>query len=494
MSASYAPEQMNREAVQHGLPASLREPGPFRLLFWGQALSVVGDRITPVAIAFAVLGLGSATDLGLVMAAGGVPFLLFALAGGVWADRVGRRQLMLASDILRALSQAATAALLLTGNAEVWMLAVLSFVYGTSAAVFMPALVGLIPQTVSAPRLQEANALLSLTRSVANVAGPALAGVIIAASGSGEAIAVDAGTFAVSALCLARLRPRAIAEEAAEPEPFLAGLRAGWHEVRSRAWLSWGLGAMSAYHVFVLPAVFVLGPTLAERRLDGASSWATIVACFGVGSIVGNVLALRLPLPRPAFMAAVALVGASTQAVIIGSGLGTAGIAALELLAGVCVALFFTLWDLSIQEQIPPRAVSRVSAYDFSVSVGLMPLGMAVCGPIADAIGLDATLRWMSAVGIVSALLWLAQPSVRALRRPEAKPPAEEPTAAEPVAPAEPLSPAEPLPPATPLAPAEPLPPATPLAPAEPAGRGWLAWVLAAGLAAAVLGSRRRPG
>jgi MFS family permease len=463
MSERYAPERMTRNAVQRGLPASLTEPGPFRLLFWGQALSVVGDRITPVAIAFAVLGLGSATDLGLVMAAGGVPFLLFALAGGVWADRVGRRRVMLASDILRALSQALVATLLLTGSAEVWMLAALSFVYGMSAAVFMPALVGLIPQTVAAPRLQEANALLALTRSVANVAGPALAGVIITASGSGEAIAVDAGTFAVSALCLARLRLRTVADEAAgEPERFLAGLRAGWREVRSRAWLGWGLFAMSTYHVFVLPAVFVLGPALANRELDGPSSWATIVACFGVGSVVGNVLALRLPLPRPLFMAAVALVGASTQALIIGSGLGTAGIAALELVAGVCVALFFTLWDLSIQEQIPPRSVSRVSAYDFSVSVGLMPLGMAVCGPIADAIGLHATLRWMSAIGIVSALVWVAQPAVRALRRPEVAP--EQP----PAAPVE-----------------QPL--------EQPAGWGWFAWIVAAGLAAAVLGSRRRP-
>jgi hypothetical protein len=191
---------------------------------------------------------------------------------------------------------------------------------------------------------------------------------------------------------------------------------------------------MSAYHVFVLPAVFVLGPALAKRELGGASSWAIIVACFGVGSVVGNVVALRLPLPRPVFMAAVALVGASTQALIIGSGLGTAGIAGLELLAGICVALFFTLWDLSIQEQIPPRAVSRVSAYDFTVSMGLMPLGMAVCGPLADAIGLHATLRWMSAVGIVSALAWLAQPSVRSLRRPATLAPPQAGPAEQPVA------------------------------------------------------------
>jgi MFS family permease len=429
---------MARLAVQRGLPASVREPGPFRLLFWGQALSVVGDRITPVAIAFAVLSIGSATDLGVVMAAGGIPFALFALAGGVWADRVGRRRLMVASDVVRAISQAATAALLLSGSAEIWMLAALAFVYGSSAAVFMPALVGLIPQTVSVPRLQEANALLALTRSVANIAGPALAGIIVTAAGSGEAIAVDAATFVVSALCLARLRPQPLLEDAAAadaaPERFLAGLRSGWQEVRSRAWLSWGLVAMSAYHVFVLPAVFVLGPALAKRELGGASSWAIIVACFGVGSVVGNVVALRLPLPRPVFMAAVALVGASTQALIIGSGLGTAGIAGLELLAGICVALFFTLWDLSIQEQIPPRAVSRVSAYDFTVSMGLMPLGMAVCGPLADAIGLHATLRWMSAVGIVSALAWLAQPSVRSLRRPATLAPPQAGPAEQPVA------------------------------------------------------------
>src|ERR687887_1715820 len=409
------------------MPASLRERGPFRLLFWGQALSVIGDRITPVAIAFAVLGIGSATDLGIVMAAGGVPFALFALAGGVWSDRIGRRRVMLASDLVRTVSQTLVAVLLLTGAAEVWMLTIFSFVYGTAAALFMPALIGLIPQTVAAERLQEGNALIALTRSIASVAGPALAGVIIVTAGSGEAIAVDAATFAVSAACLLRLRPAAQlagtgAGGEAETETFLAGLRSGWREVRARAWLGWGLVAMSSYHVFVLPAVFVLGPTLANRDLDGASSWATIVACFGVGSVIGNVVALRLPLPRPVFMAAVALVGASTQAVIIGSGLGTAAIAALELLAGVCVALFFTLWDLSIQEQIPSRAVSRVSAYDFSVSVGLMPLGMAVCGPIADGIGLHATLRWMSAAGILAALVWVAQPSVRTLRRPRSEP------------------------------------------------------------------------
>lgn len=415
----------------------LRDGGPFRLLFAGQALSVVGDRITPVAIAFAVLAIGDATDLGLVLAASGVPFALFAIAGGVVSDRVGRRNVMIASDVVRTASQALVAVLLLTGSAEVWMLVVLSAVYGTAAAVFMPALIGLIPQTVPPDRLQEANALLGVTRSLATVGGPALAGVVIALAGPGEAIALDAATFAVSAACLLALRPRPRSADAPEPDEARFGrrLRAGWAEVRARPWLASGLGAIAAYHVFVLPAVYILGPALAARELDGASSWAVIVACFGVGTVVGNLLAMRLPIGRPVLVAALALLVAGTQAVIISSGLGTAGIAALEVPAGIAVSLFFTLWDTSIQEQVAPAAVSRVSSYDFAASLGLMPLGMAVAGPVADGIGLQTTLAVMSGAGMLAALLWLAVPDVRRVRRagpgdPPAAMAATEPAAA----------------------------------------------------------------
>lgn len=415
----------------------LRDGGPFRLLFAGQALSVIGDRITPVAIAFAVLAIGDATDLGLVLAASGVPFALFAIAGGVVSDRVGRRNVMIASDVARTASQALTAVLLLTGSAEVWMLVVLAAVYGTAAAVFMPALIGLIPQTVPPDRLQEANALLGFTRSIATVGGPAVAGIVIALSGPGEAIALDAATFAVSAACLAalRLRPRAAdaPETDADEGRFGRRLRAGWAEVRSRPWLASGLGAIAAYHVFVLPAVYILGPALAVRELDGASSWAVIVACFGVGTVIGNVLAMRIPIGRPVLVAALALLVGGTQAVIITSGLGTAGIAALEVPAGIAVSLFFTLWDTSIQEQVAPAAVSRVSSYDFAASLGLMPLGMAVAGPLADSVGLQTTLVLMSGAGMLAALAWLAVPDVRRIRRGG---PGDPPVVAAPVEPA----------------------------------------------------------
>src|SRR3954453_5970707 len=241
--------------VQVHMPSTLRSSAPFRLLFAGQSLSLVGERMMAVAIAFAVLAIGDATDLGIVLAASGIPFALFAIAGGVLSDRVGRRRTMIASDVIRTLCQATVAVLLLTGSAEVWMLVIASAVYGAAAAIFMPALMGLIPQTVPPERLQEANALLGFTRSVANVGGPAIAGIVMAIGNPGDVIAIDALTFAVSAACLLALRVAPARPGAGDDadEDFAARLRTGWREVRARPWLRVGLGAMAAYHVFVLP-------------------------------------------------------------------------------------------------------------------------------------------------------------------------------------------------------------------------------------------------
>src|SRR4051794_5590535 len=356
------------------LPA-LREP-TFRKLFIGQSLSYLGDRIAPIALAFGVLGIGgSAGDLGIVIAAGTVPFAAFALAAGVWADRLPRQRLMLASDLVRAIVQGLTGALLIAGSAEIWMLAALAAVYGTADAFFSPAMNGLVPQTISSARLQEANALLGGTRSMANVVGPAIAGVLIAIADPGGAILLDAGTFVVSAAFLARLELGPV--EIEEEPSFMAALRGGWREVTSRSWVWSVLGAIAIYHVIVLPSVFVLGPVLAERELDGATSWAVITAAFGIGSVVGQLLIYRLEFRRPIRASVAALIFASSQAAIIGSGLGTWGIAALEAVAGIGVSLFYTLWGKLLQQHIPPRAPRRRSSFYFFPSAGVLP-GRAV--------------------------------------------------------------------------------------------------------------------
>jgi predicted MFS family arabinose efflux permease len=210
-----------------------------------------------------------------------------------------------------------------------------------------------------------------------------------------------------------------------EEEPdFLSGLKGGWREVRSRSWVLAGLGSLFGYHVIVLPAIFVLGPVLANEDLGGPQAWAVITAAFGVGGVVGNLILLRWRPPRPMLISLSLLVVASCQAAIIGSGLPVPAIAALEAVTGVAVAGYFTLWEVSLQEQIPEHALSRVSSYDFLVSVGSVPLGTAIAGPVSEAVGLRPTMFGMTALGIAFALACLSVPGVRALRRPPSAPPA----------------------------------------------------------------------
>jgi hypothetical protein len=403
------------------LPGVLRREPRYRLLFAGQALSVIGDRVTYVALAFAVLEIGTVADLGWVTAAAALPFLIVALPGGALSDRLGRRRVMLVADLVRATTQGTMAVLLLSGVAQVWMLVVLMALFGTADSFFGPALNGLIPQTVGAARVQEANALLGLAANAGMIAGPIIAAALIAASGPGEAIALDAATFLVSAACLWRLRPAEIPAEGDEaPHDLLHGLREGWAIVRATGWMIPGLLALVAYHVFVLPSVFVLGPEIANTDLDGATSWGIITSGFGVGAVLGSVLALRLRPLHTLRAAFAAMLVASLQGAFIASGLGTAGIAALELLSGVGVALLYTLWETNIQEQIAPAATARVAAYDWATSVGLMPVGLALAGPLGAAIGVSTAMRLGSAVAVAAALGCLAVPAVRNLARPPA--------------------------------------------------------------------------
>ena len=400
------------------LPAVLREEPQFRLLFSGQALSMLGDRITFVALPFAVLSIGGGVgDVGWVAAATTLPFAFFALLGGVWADRLPRHRVMLASDVVRGLVQALSAVLLLSGAAQVWHLAAIGAVFGTADAFFSPALTGLMPAVVSPARLQEANALRSLVLSSGMVVGPAVAGVLVATLGPGGAIAIDAATFVASAIALARLRPDVAVRAEHGAATVLAQLAGGWAEVRRRPWVRAFLGVLLTYHVVVLPSIFVLGPVLADRELGGVGAWALITVGFGVGSILGDLLILRCKPARPLLWAGIGFTVASAQALFIGSGLPVPAIAVLEALTGVAVSAGFGLWETTLQEQIPEHAISRVSSYDYLCSVGAMPIGLVLAGPIAATVGLHTTLVLETVVGLPIALSVLLVADVRQIRR-----------------------------------------------------------------------------
>jgi MFS family permease len=406
------------------VPSVLREEPQYRLLFGSQVLSVLGDRVTSVAIPFAVLSVGGGVrDVALTSTAQFLPFVVLAIPAGVWADRWERKRILISSDTIRLITQTIAAVLLLSGNAGVPQLVVLAAIFGAADAFFAPAFSGLLPTTVSPGNLQPANALRGLSFSLANVAGPVIAGVLIGfAGGPGSALVFDAATFLVSVVLLLPLRPSLVDEVVAEdaegaPASFRSSLREGWQEVRSRSWVLGYLGGFSVYHAMVLPAIFVIGPVLMQDHYDGARSWAIVTALFGIGNILGDVLLLAW---RPTYalrVGALMLVGASCQAAIIGSHLPVWGIGLLELLTGICVTGTFTLWETSLGEHIPPRSLSRVSSYDYLASTGVIPLGNVVVGALAALLGIYPALLVMTVVGVGGALVVVSIPSVRHLPR-----------------------------------------------------------------------------
>jgi MFS family permease len=245
---------------------------PFRLLFAGRAVSSFGDRLAPVALTFAVLHLtgGSVTDLGIVLAAQSVPLVLFVLLGGVWADRLPRQRVMLASDLVRFATQGASAVLIVDGTARVWQLAALQAVYGMADGFFTPAANGLVPQVVAADDLQPANALLGLSENATSILGPAVAGVIVVVIGAGWGLAIDAVTFVVSAVFLSALRVDRTAQVVRDrATSVLKELRAGWKGFSSRRWLLVSVSYFMLMFVFGFSTYQVLGPAVAEKHLGG---------------------------------------------------------------------------------------------------------------------------------------------------------------------------------------------------------------------------------
>jgi MFS family permease len=391
----------------------LGEPG-YRRLWLGRTTSLIGDGMAPVAIAFAVLDLtGSASDLGIVLAAHSLVLIALILIGGVVADRISPRLAMLGADVVRTVAMGVIAALLLAGVAQIWELALLYAIDGAATAFFNPASSAIVPQLVPTRRLQEANTLLELSRSLGKVVGPALAGILLGLGSPGTALAVDAGTFAVSAVALLGLRAPRVAE--AEDNSFVTDLRRGWTEFSSRTWL-WAVvcGAAVANATYY-PAIQVLGPTVARTSLNGSSSWAVIATAMGVGALVGGGVALWVRPRRPLLLSESLILLILVPVVLLALPASTAVIALGALLAGAVGSLAQILFETASVQHIPAAARSRVFAYDWFGSLALEPIGLALIGPLAASIGLSTTL-WLCAALIALCLTAvISVPSVRRL-------------------------------------------------------------------------------
>lgn len=387
---------------------------PFRLLLTGQVVSLLGDGMAPIALAFAVLELThSASDLGFVLAAQRGPMVVLFLVGGVLADRIPRRLLMVIADLVRFAAQGVTAALLLVGQAHLWELLVLQGIYGVATAVFYPAITGLLPSTVAADRLQRANALRSIASSAGHVVGPALAGIVVALASPGWALAADALTFAIDAYFLSLLP--SIARVIVQGT-FLRQLLDGWRAFTSRSWI-WTIVTGASIQNLLFSGVLVLGPFIALERLGGAPAWGFALAVFGIGSLGGGFFALRLRTRYPLRIAAI--IAAPTfclPPLVLAAGFNVFVLAGAFLLAGLGLSLFNVLWETSLQHHVRQDVLSRVSAYDWFGSLAGAPLGQAAAGPVAAVLGVPLAL-FLSGTGILAvSLATLAVPGVRNLR------------------------------------------------------------------------------
>ncbi len=403
------------------MPACLRERS-FALLLTGQASSIIGDSVSMIALPFAILAMGgSVGQVGAVLAARAIPNAILLLVGGVWADRLPRRLVMLASDIIRGLLMFIVAAALLFDVGGIWALVVLMALYGAAEAFFRPALSGIVPQTVSAKNLQEAYGLLSTTPALGIAIGGAVGGISVAVLGPAGAIAVDGLTFVISAICLSFMRTRGA------PAPwrnrnFRTDLTAGWREFSSRSWLVVIVGGEVLYALFVMPSIYAIGPAISDEKLNGASSWAAVISGFGIGFLIGGLTAMKLRPARPLVLSYLLCIPFAGFLAILALTPAVALIALGAVVAGAVISISGTLLETTITREVPADMRSRVGSFRTLGSVAMMPVGMAMVGVTTGFLTTSGAI-WLGAIAVlVNVVMVLATPSVRALRATYPKP------------------------------------------------------------------------
>lgn len=391
----------------------------FRNLFIGQAASTIGDGIVFVALALYVTEIGSATDVGLVLAAATFPMVAFLLLGGVWADRLPRHRVMIVADLIRFALHALLAALIFTGAVEIWHIVVIEALFGTAEAFFRPAHTGLVPQTVPEDMIQDAKAAGSTVETVAEFAGPALATVLVLGLGAGWAFAIDAVTFLVSAVFLTRVRPRVRGERHGR-RTVLAELCEGYAEVRSRAWIWVTVVVFAVALMLSFGPWTTLGPSIAEDEYGSAGVFGLLAAAMGAGTMLGALLGFRWRPLHPMRAGFLWVLGWPVVTAAFALGAPLVVLVALFAAAGVGLSLFGIWWDTALAERVPPHTLSRVSAYDWMGSLALLPIGYLVAGPLGDALGAGAVLAVGSALAALVLAAGLAVRETWTMRRLDA--------------------------------------------------------------------------
>jgi MFS family permease len=417
---SQQPEEVStRSRVAILSPLRIRD---FRLLWSGMSVSFLGDGVFWVALAWQVYRLSDApTALSIVGFAWTVPMVVFVLGAGVLSDRMERRKVMVLADIIRGAAVAAMGILSLTGVIQLWHLIVLAAVFGVGDAFFGPAFGAIVPDIVPPGLIVEANALDHFVRPVMfTMLGPAIGGLTVEVFGLGQAFLLDAATFAFSAVMLLRMNPRPLAsKEAVTLSGGLAEIKEGFAYVRSQPWLWATLCAAGLTLLAIIGPLEVVLPHLVKYQFDGdAGDLGLIYAMGGVGAVITALAVGQRGLPRrhitimylfwiasEAGMMLYAFAGSLTHMLLI------------QLVAGGASTGGNIIWGTLMHRIVPKELLGRVSSVDWLMSISLVPLSFALTGPVAAAIGDDATLLWGGLIGVVFTVAFLFVPRVRDTER-----------------------------------------------------------------------------
>jgi MFS family permease len=401
--AAAAPS-LDQVAEQTSLKETFRESltvlriSQFRLVLLERLLSTSATGISSVALSFAVLEItrsaahpdGDAAAVSFVLAAQLAPMLVFTLVGGILADRFRPQRVMMAANLSAAAGEGLAAVLMLSHTAQTWSLLLAALLMGTGGALFYPSSQSLVPRLVPEERMQAASSLSRLAQSSMLMIGSALGGILVTAFGPGQAMGLDAVLLLLGTLPLVRITVRALVRTAEKAPSMLHELHEGWAEVRSRTWL-W---AVIACYAAVLAGWFggfmVLGPEVAKARLGGAGAWATIIACDGLGILLGGIAGLVYQVKRPMFVGTILTFSFALPPVVMALGGPLWAIAAVSVLAGFSGEYFMILWTVALTRHIPQDKLARVYSYDALGSMSASPIGSLVAGPAANAFGTKA--------------------------------------------------------------------------------------------------------
>ncbi|WP_234439244.1 MULTISPECIES: MFS transporter [Streptomyces] len=396
----------------------------FTLYFTARTVSLVGDAMMPVAAALAVGALYGISGVGLVLGVWTGTFVLLVLFGGVFADRFGARRMMVGADLVRVLTQGVLAAAFFTGPPPFWLLVTTAAVAGAAVAMFLPGVNGMVPLVARDP--QRANATLKVADALAHLLGPASAGLLIALTSAGTVYAIDAGTFLLSALCLAliRLAPGGASADGTtgadttvpRSSSLRRDLRQGWHEFRSRTWMWAVILIWVVYGVLIFGPLVPLSSALIGDRL-GPDAYGLAVSFLGVGTVLGGLLALRARPARPLAAGAVAMALYTALPLCVALDAGLPGLLAGHALGGGALAFWSVMWATSVQTHTPPAVLNRVTAYELAGSVSGIALGQILAGPATTLFPPGGLLLVSAGTCLAGSVALLATPAIRGLRR-----------------------------------------------------------------------------